>query len=161
MKNFLACLLVLTPVGYAQTANPAKSPFTVTISADHPTPKVGEPLMIHIVLERVSHDPIIVSQERHTGNRGEYNYRITVVHVDGSAVPDTEEGYRLKHGTYVGEFSILEKQLRLGERIEEDADLNNVVEITTPGYYVVQVERTVGLHVGLGIKSNKLLIRVK
>ena len=161
MKNLLACLLVLNPVGYAQTANPAKPPFTVTISADHPTPNLGEPLMIHIVLESVSRDPITIAQERHIGTRGEFNYRITVVHVDGSAVPDTEEGYRLKHGTYVGEFSTLDRQLQLGERIEEDADLNNVVEIKTPGYYVVQMERTLGLHVGSGIKSNKLLIRVK
>jgi hypothetical protein len=162
MTNVLLCLLlVLNPIGFAQVKTPANPPFTVTISADHPTPKVGEPLLIHIVLQSTSREPVTVTQERHVGTRGEFNYRITVVHVDGSAVPDTAEGISLRNGTLVGEFSAIIRQLQFGDKIEEDADLNNLVEITAPGYYVVQAERTLGLHVGSGIKSNKLLFRVR
>jgi hypothetical protein len=162
MTNVPLCLLlVLNPIVFAQIKTPAKPPFTVTISTDHPTPKVGEPLLIHIVLESISREPVTLSQERHVGTRGEFNYRIIVVHVDGSAVPDTNEGSLLKNGTYVGEFSAIIRDLQFGDKIEEDADLNNLVKITTPGYYVVQAERTVGLHTGTGIKSNRLPFRVK
>lgn len=162
MTSVLLCLLpVLNPFGYAQATRPDKPPFTVTISADHPTPRVGEPLMIHIVLESVSQDPITVVQERHVGDRGDFNYRITVVYVDGSPVRDSYEGMLIKNGTRVMQHSVIDKQLQLGDKIEEDANLNNVVEITAPGYYWVQVERSDPIFGGLHIKSNKLLMRVK
>jgi len=162
MKMVLWCIFwsVSTTVP-GLTPSRVEPPFTVTITADHPTPKVGEPVMIHIALQSVSRKQITIPQERHVGTRGEFNYRITVVHVDGSAVPDTAEGIMLKNGTYAGEFSEIVNQLQFGETIKEDADLNNVVEITSGGYYAVQVERTLGLRVGSGIRSNKLIIRVK
>lgn len=162
MAKVLLCLLsVLNPFGSAQTTSPSKPPFTVTISADHPTPKVGEPSMIHIVLESVSREPITLPQERHVGDRGDFNYRITVVYVDGSPVRDSYEGMLIKNGTRVMTHSVIDKQLQFGDKIEEDANLNNIVEITNPGYYWVQVERSDPIFGGLHIKSNKLLFRVK
>jgi hypothetical protein len=65
MTNVLFCLLLVSnSVVFAQVKTPADPPFTVTIRADHPTPKVGEPLLIHFVLQSTSRQPLTVTQER-------------------------------------------------------------------------------------------------
>lgn len=161
MKNARFLLLFLASVASLPGQAPSADapPFTVTITTVQPEVKVGEPVMIHIVLKSISQEQITLPEARHVG-RGEMNYRITVEGSDGSRVPDTEIGRKLKNGEATGSRSVLIKQLSFGEEVAEDADLNNVVKITDPGDYVVQVERSDGLHNDLHIKSNKLVIHV-
>ena len=164
-RKFAVFLLVAgiagaIPAHHSSAQSAAQAPFTVTITAPHPTIKVGEPAMIHIVLKDTSEGQLTMPEERHVGTRGEMNYRITVERSDGSPVPDTELGREIKNGTAGMHHSVLVKDLNFGEEVAEDADLNNVVKITVPGEYVVQVERADRLYAASHIKSNKITITV-
>lgn len=162
MKNtrYLLWFLVSIASLPGQTPSTGAPPFTVTIRSVQPEVKVGEPAMIHIVLKDISQGQLPLPETRHVGSSGELNYLVTVVGVDGSPVPDTEYGLRFKTGRAVFTRSVLIKQLSFGEEVAEDADLNNVVKITSPGDYVVQVERSDRLYAGSHIKSNRLVIHV-
>jgi hypothetical protein len=135
-------------------------PFAITISAPPPPIKVGAPILIHIVLMSTSEKQIIVPETRHDGTQGEFNYRISVKNTNRPGPEDTEHGRKRKNHTEVGSFSVILKYLNTGDEIAEDVDLNNVVKITEPGDYQVQVERDDETYARLHIKSNSLVIHV-
>lgn len=141
---------------------PVPPPFAITITAVQSAARIGSPIMIHIVLRSISEKQINLPEERHDGTHGEYNYQITVRGPDDSAAPpDTEHGRKLKNHTEVRGFtSTVIKYLNYGDEVAEDADLNNLVKITKPGDYEVQVERDDPLYSSLHIKSNTLTIHV-
>jgi len=143
-----------------QTPSTSVPPFTVTISAVQPEAKVGEPAMIHIVLKSISQEKITLPEVRQVG-RGEMNYRITVESSDGGPVQDSDFVQKRKNGNGAQQHSVLFKDLNYGEEVADDADLNNVVKITVPGDYVVQVERVDGIYGDLHVKSNKLTVHVR
>ena len=162
MKLGLMCLLAFAPsVVAASQATEAKPPFTVTISSPQSDVRIGTPIVIHIVLKSTSEKQITVPEAIHAGNQGEYNYRI-FVHGPGGNVPsDTPHGARMKKGGEVETMSrVLIYPLNLGDEITDDVDLNNVVAITTPGDYVVEVERADRLYSDQHIRSNKLVLHV-
>jgi hypothetical protein len=134
--------------------------FAITISAPPPPIKVGAPILIHIVLKSTSDKQITVPETRHGGTQGEFNYRISVKSTRGPGPEDTEHGRKRKNHTEVGSFSVILKYLNQGDEIAEDADLNNIVKITEPGDYEVQVERDDETYAPLHIKSNTLVIHV-
>ncbi len=121
--------------------------------------KLGKPIWIHIVLKSVSKEPFTIPETRQVG-LGEMNYRISVVDADGNAVPDTERGRRLRNHEATGGRSVTILELKDGNEITDDANLNNVVNIPAPGNYVVQVERSDPRYADLHVKSNELTIHV-
>jgi hypothetical protein len=140
---------------------PQPPPFTVTITAAQAAARIGSPIMIHIVLKSTSEKQINLPEERHDGTHGEYNYQIIVKDLDnGAAPPDTEHGKKRKNHTEVISGSTIIKYLNYGDEVAEDVDLNNLVKITKPGDYEVQVERDDPLYSSLHIKSNTLTIHV-
>ena len=164
-RKFAVFLLVAgiagaIPAHHSSAQSAPHAPFTVTITALRSTVKVAEPAMIHIVLKDTSEGQLTLPQERHIGTRGEKNYTITVTGPDGRPVPDTELGREIKNGTAGMSHSMIIRYLNLGDEVAEDADLNNLVKITVPGDYVVQVERKDELYGAMHIKSNKITITV-
>ena len=143
----------------AQVGETKKAPFTVTISSAKAEYKPGEPVMIHIVLKSISPNVLQVPEERHLG-RGEMNYRIIALKMDGSSIPDSDFMQRRKAGHAPEHHSIIDKDLNYGETIEEDADVKNSADISVPGDYIVQAERSDYQWGSLHIRSNKLLIHV-
>ena len=137
------------------------SPFTITISAPSTPIKVGAPILIHIVLKSTSEKQITVPEMRHSGTQGEFNYRIFVKNTHGPGPEDTEHGRKRKNHTEVSTYtSFVLEYLNKGDEIAEDADLNNIVKITEPGDYEVQVERDDQTYGPLHIKSNTVVFHV-
>ncbi len=162
MKYFFSIPLILTPLLNVQAvAQDAAAPFTITITPINSNLRLGDPIMIHIVLQSTSEKQIPMPEVRHDGTQGEYNYRVTVADSKGGAPPDTDHGKRLKGGGEVmGLRSTIIKSLQKGDTVAEDLDLNTVVKINSPGDYTVQVERADPLYSSLHVKSNKLTIHV-
>ena len=145
----------------SQSAKVPGPPFTITITTAQAA-QIGSPIMIRIVLRSISEKQINVPERRHDGTQGEYNYRITVKNLgDGTAPPDTEHGSKLKNHSEVSTMtSTVIRHLNYGDEVTEDADLNNIVKITKPGDYEVQVERDDPLYSSLLVKSNTLTVHV-
>ena len=144
-----------------QTAKAGEPPFTVTIAAEQAAAKIGSPIIIHIVLRANSEKTLTIPEARHDGTHGEYNYRVSVVGPKRISPPDTKHGRNMKKGTEVRTLtSTIIKYLNKGDELTEDVDLQNVVSITEPGDYVVQVERADPAFASMHIKSNKLALHV-
>ncbi len=157
---FSLLLLVSAPVCLSRAVEAGQPQFSVTITAAQPSVRIGAPVVIHITLTS-SRQKIGVPELRHDGTQGEYNYRVTVTGSKGSALTDTEHGRRLKNGGEVMTLrSTIIKYLNYGDQLSEDLYLNNLVNITIPGDYLVQVERADEAYIGAHIKSNKLLIHI-
>ncbi len=161
MKYLIYSILLVgaTCSALAQVTGTSRVPFAVTITALKPEFKLGEPAMIHIVMKSISQQPFEVPEERKLG-RGEMNYRIMVAKIDGSSVPDSDFIQKRKAGHAAGEHSVMGRELSYGDEIEEDADVNNSVNISAPGDYVVQVERVDYQWGALHVRSNKLVIHI-
>jgi hypothetical protein len=153
------CLLLMAATLSAQTPSGDGPPFTLTLSAPQPTVKLGDPIMIHIVLKSISEEQFKLRSARNVG-LAELNYRIDVVTSDGKLVQDTEAGRRLRNRTEPGSRSFFIRTMSLGDEEAQDSNLNNVVKITSPGDYVVRVERDDDLYRDLHVKSNVLVIHV-
>jgi hypothetical protein len=161
MKSILCsvCLAIIMASLSAQTPSGDKPPFTLTLSAPQPTVKLGDPIMIHIVLKSVSQKQFPLPSDRNVG-LAELNYRIDVETFDGKPVPDTEIGRKFKTREEPGSRSVLIRHMNFGDEEAQDSNLNNVVKITSPGNYVVRVERDDDLYRDLHVKSNILVIHV-
>lgn len=158
MKSFL--LLATTGSVLGQGPRGGSAPFTVAITPLTLQFKLGERAIVHIVLKSVSPQPIVVPEERHLW-RGELNYDIIVKNGDGSSVPDSDFMRRnraYKPWNTPGHHSEIIRELKYGDEIAEDFDLNNIIKITTPGDYVVQVQRDDYQWGSLHIKSNELVV---
>jgi hypothetical protein len=116
--------------------------------------------MIHIVLKSLSQQQLPLPEVRHAGNQGELNYKIVVFRTNGALVPDTELGWRVKTGQPLSSGSVLVRYINFGDVVAEDADLNSVAKITTPGDYSVRVERADNLYSAMHIESNLVVIHV-
>jgi hypothetical protein len=116
--------------------------------------------MIHIVLKCLSHEQLPLPEARAPGAQGELNYRIVVFHTNGTLVPDTELGWRIKNGQPLSSESVMTRYINFGDVVAEDADLNSVAKITTPGNYSVRVERADNLYSDQHIESNLIVIHI-
>ena len=159
--RLLISFFLLLATSSAQTPGASSPSFTITISAAQSSVKIGSPAIIHIVLKNTSSAELRVPQVMHPGPEGELNYRIETSRTDGTNVPDTKLGRQAKNGRpYTSGSSMLVKFLSPGDEITENADLNRVVEITTPGDYRVRVERADPRYSGMHVKSNSIVVHI-
>src|SRR5438105_186915 len=145
MRQLLCILVFAASAADSQKslAQTAKEPFSITITAPQPSPKLSEPVLIHVELTNISQTKILLPEILHDGTHGEYNYHITVHALGGAEVPDTDHGRRMKNGGEVMTLGhTLIKNLDPGAHFGEDIDLKNVVKLTAPGDYTIQVERS-------------------
>lgn len=73
MRKIAGLLFALAAVvqSHGQTGNTSSPPFMITISAPRTTVKLGEPLIVHIVLKSTTEGQLTLPEERHTGDREE------------------------------------------------------------------------------------------
>jgi hypothetical protein len=135
-----------------------KSPVSVSISAPE-TVKLGSPIMLHIALRNESASAVTFSQERHSGQEGEFNYQVFVSFTDGGPVPDTDYGKKIRSHSLVRSGSSIILRLEPGKEISEDLDLTKLTKVSLLGTYVVHVERD--SPPPLNVSSNSLRIRVE
>jgi hypothetical protein len=161
MKKAICWLWIISSACLcAQSPSTGGPPFTITATAVQPNVKIGERATIHIVLKSLSQEQLVLPETRHEGAQGELNYRIVVFKTNGTLVPDTELGWRIKNGQPLSSKSVMIRYLNFGDEVTEDADLNSVAKITSPGDYLVRVERADNLYSDLHIQSNLIVFHV-
>jgi len=161
MKSVLRWLWIVSSVCLcAQSPGTGGPPFTITVTPAQPSVRLGERAMIHIVLKSLSQEQLPLPEARYPGVQGELNYRIIVFHTNGTLVPDTELGWRVKNGQPLGSGSVMTRYINFGDEVAENADLNSVAKITTPGDYSVRVERADNRYSDMHIESNLIVIHV-
>lgn len=147
-----------TRVGRGQGSG-ATEAVSVSISAEE-TAKLGRPIMLHIVLRAESAMPLTITQNRHSGQEGEFNYQVFVTYLDGEPVADTEYGRKIRTHTLVrGYAPSMIDTLQRGNEIREDLDIAKLVQVKLLGTYVVQVQRDNAPP--LNVRSNSVRIRVE
>ena len=157
----LCCLLLVSSACvWAQSPSAGGPPFTITVTAVQPSVRLGDRAMIHIVLKSLSREQLPLPEARYPGTQGELNYKIIVFHTNGTLVPDTELGWRVKNGQPLSSEKVMTRYINFGDVVAEDADLNSVAKITAPGDYSVRVERADSLYSDRHIESNLIVIHV-
>jgi len=165
-KSPLASLLVLvgTVLGdcYAQSsqsntasaelANP--QPFSLSIAAPRDTLKAGTDVHITITLKNTSPQDLNFLE-----SYGYFPYLLDVRNAVGSVPATTEKGRRARqnHGMMPPLNSSFVNKVKPGQTQTADFVLNEYYDMTVPGKYFVQLERSSPISAGV-VKSNRLAI---
>lgn len=159
------CLMLSVVVGWptcglGQSDAPTKPQITLTISGPA-TASLGKAIMIHVTL-RNNGKAIRLPEQRHAGDEGEYNYQVFVQTEDGTPLPDSDYGMKIRtHALVRGYQSVLVASLGPGQEIAENLNLTSLVNVRFYGTYVVWVERDDPVLGPLHLRSNSLRIRIE
>jgi len=161
MTSLLSLFLVSATIWPAVQATSSDSnspaPFTLTISAQPDTVKVGQEVCLHIVLKNSSGQGVMV--KRSPGDFAERFYEIHVTDASGQEVPMSDYGKAARAQQLSG--SVIKVRANPGDTIEENAWLGKMFAFPSPGDYLVQVFRPASDgHKGGLVASNKVAIKI-
>jgi hypothetical protein len=166
VKRMLDCIMVLSLLGAAgnSQAQAAKSTdlYSITISTQHSTVKVGSPIVLRIITKNVSDHVINRILISGSGTEKLSKFRIDLRDESGNLVKETPYG-RTVHGTvpdrpHGGSMIIGEEPLDPGQTLDQELDLSKEYDLSRPGTYTVRLRR-LDFHVK-DINSNAVSITV-
>lgn len=138
---------------------PMPPTFTLTVRTAKPSVNSGEPVRIGVTLTNVSRNDISV--EHDLSNKGEFFYSVTIQAGNGRAPRKTEYNHALHNEPtstpMIVVSSLFNALVSPGKTIIEMIDLNDLYDLSEPGTYSIQVERTDPLS-KTTVHSNKLTI---
>jgi hypothetical protein len=156
-------LLLLTLFGLAgsSSAQSVGQPFIVTIQTAQSVVKVGSQIRVEVILTNTSGRDLGFTKS--VGDEtAESNYLINVSDGHGKPVAETAHHRRVRaENSLPVTHSNQIVTLKPGERLKEQAILNNLYDIGRPGRYVIMAQRDVPQEQGKGVvKSNAVTITV-
>lgn len=155
----VACMLICLAGALQGQEKPTPATFTLTVRTAKPSVKSGEPIRIGVTLTNVSKNDISV--EHDISNKGEFFYSVTIQAASGKAPRKTDYNHALS-GEPTSTPTIITTSpipavVTPGKTIVEIIVLNDLYDLSEPGTYSVQVERTDPLS-KTTVQSNKLTI---
>ncbi len=155
----IAIVTIMAATGYFGAAEDNKQPFTITISAYKDTVRIGEETRLHVVLANIS-DQSLVFRRSVSPITAEHHYTVLVHDKRGKNTQETEYGRHTRLHQLIGSDSAI--LLKPGEKLEEDAILSDVFDLTSPGEYEIQFLRPVSEDPNEKeiVKSNTITITV-
>lgn len=155
-------------LAHVAVAEPDYVPFVISVSAPQKDVLVGSEVAIHITGVNIGHVPVEMNQKLKDKLLSGYN--VIVRDATGREL-QRRAGARECHPDNdkpmvvpcKGKFVIT--TLQPGERVDEDLMLSDEYDLTSPGDYIITVQRIIHLTDGAGpkeiAKSNELVITVK
>lgn len=153
LRNVLFLAIIGLAISISAAAQ-TPDPFSLTISTPEPEIPAGSVIRLNIRVKNVSEEPIgFVTRGQ---SRAEQSFTINVLDDAGKPVPKTQYGNSLhpERGRAVG------GSLNPGQEGEEFTILSRVFDLSMPGKYLVQVERT-DRRRQTTVKSNTITIWVQ
>jgi uncharacterized protein (DUF58 family) len=165
--NILLCAASLLAlfVATSPAQQTSASSFSITISADQSTVKVGAPITIRILFKNTSNEEIALAKI--PGDRkGEKHNLVDVRDADGKMPPETEykqalEGKRdnVKGHVVLPMASNFTQFLKPGDVMQDNLDVTDLYDLSKPGRYTIQIERNDDISKTL-VKSNVVTVTI-
>jgi hypothetical protein len=136
-------------------------PIAITIEPVEKTPvKLGTDVRISITVTNTSKEKVVFLKSPGPTHAGNW-YDIVVSNTSGRSITKTRVKRILDGGGNVAGSNIA-LNLLPGDSVKEEAALNDLYELTTPGTYAVEVDRPFpDLHPVAKIKSNQISITLE
>lgn len=140
----------------AQSSSP-KQPFTIVLTSEQPSVKVGVGVWVNVNLTNTSNKEIDTSANINSLTQIDPNFVFDVRDAAGNPVP--KKVY--KHPELASGKLIMGRFIKPKESLVEQQEVSRLYEMSSPGRYVIQVSRPVSKNPNDDIvKSNKLTITV-
>ncbi len=158
ISMFLAGIVcVAASPGQPVAHEPARQPFSITISSTQGTVKAGEDVRVKITVTNTTDQPITLEETNHV-----CDYVVEVRDETGKVVPDTQ--FKRQHGCITHPSASARNMLvplQPGESYEVAICVSELSDMTQPGQYSVQIQRKdSGEPVSSVVKSNVITITV-
>jgi hypothetical protein len=134
----------------------AQRPFSIVITAAQATVKVGSEVRVDVQLKNTSDVDIVF------GDLSRSIYDMDVRNSKGEQAPETERMRKIHTPEQTGarfEGSIISDKLEPGNTVEEYISVDKYYDMTKPGKYTIQFQRTDRL-TKKTVKSNTITITV-
>ncbi len=156
----LALLIVVTATECLAQKSSGQQPFTLTIAVDQTTIKVGSQIRLRITLTNTSGQDLLIGRGNGDARAAEAGYRIEVLNEKGKNPPETKY-QRVIKGEEDGIFwsSPIGITLQSGKTYEDGMIVNDFYDLSQPGTYTIQVQRT-DHQSKILVKSNKVTVTV-
>ena len=155
----LILMLSSLAAGMPAQAPPAPATFTLTVRTAKPSVKPGEPVRVSVTLTNVSKNDISV--EHDISNKGELFYSVRIQGGNGKGPRKTQYNQALSgeptSTPMIITSSPINARVSPGKTLVEVIDLKDLYDLSEPGTYSIQVERT-DPYSKTTVSSNKLTI---
>jgi hypothetical protein len=156
MKIRLALVLVLISAMVVFGDQAAKAPFALEISTDQPVVKAGSAVWIKVHLTNTSKRTMDCSATISNMTGVDPNYIFEVRDEAANAAP-----IRMHEHPELATGQPISRSLKPGESLTDDEEVSQVIDMSRPGQYTIQVSRRVSDSKKDGVvKSNAITISV-